>query len=263
MSLITHAGIFSQRDPHAEQDILAAEAAGAEWGLTPAGITHNKNAYNRMIRYIKANGAWHDNAFYRVFAGPTTLAGGHACGRGGSITNFNFVEGDHDRFVGDYGNGTTKYLGSGYANNSQNQNDFLLFAFLGAPYSVSDQSGVGVTILGSTPGNGRALIGKNIGPLFHFRGKSNTTREISGITEINEFFGIRRNSSTEVEWRIDDATNIVSDTSTANSSVSIRIFANSDPTWYALARIFAVAYLPYADWNIWRSALNTYKSSLV
>jgi hypothetical protein len=100
-------------DPDAAAYIAAVEAADTQ-ALEPAVRT----AINDFVVGCKADGIWGAIKASCILAGARTLSGALVPLVGTAPTNFNFAAGDYNRKTGLVGDGSTKYLDSGRASNS-------------------------------------------------------------------------------------------------------------------------------------------------
>jgi hypothetical protein len=75
-------------------------------------------AIHSFVKGCKADGIWPAIKASCILAGARTLSGALVPLVGAAPTNFNFVDGDYDRKTGLVGDGSTKYLDSGRASNS-------------------------------------------------------------------------------------------------------------------------------------------------
>ena len=96
-------------DPDAATYIAAVEAAD-EQELEP-GV---KQAIDGFVTGCKADGIWDAIKASCILAGARTLNGALVPLAGDTPTNFNFVSADYDRVTGLKGDGSTKYLNSGF-----------------------------------------------------------------------------------------------------------------------------------------------------
>ena len=97
-------------DEDAGNYIQAVETADGQ-ALEPA----TRKAINNFVIGCKQDGIWPAIKASCILAGARTLTGALVPLVGTAPTNFNFVSGDYNRKTGLVGDGSTKYLDSGYA----------------------------------------------------------------------------------------------------------------------------------------------------
>ena len=96
-------------DPDAASYIAAVEAADGQ--ALEEGV---KQAIDGFVTGCKADGVWDALKASCILAGARTLNGALVPLAGDAPTNFNFVSTDYDRVTGLKGDGSTKYLNSGF-----------------------------------------------------------------------------------------------------------------------------------------------------
>ena len=107
--------------------ITAVEAADGQ--LLETGV---RDAINDFIVGCKADGIWSAIKASCILMGARTLSGALTPLVGTAPTNVNFVSGDYNRKTGLVGNGSTKYLSSGRANNADGQNNQSMGVYVSA-----------------------------------------------------------------------------------------------------------------------------------
>jgi hypothetical protein len=127
-----------------------------------------KMAIHNFVVGCKADGTWNSLGQICLMAGPRTLAGALVALRGANPTAFNFVSGDYDRKTGLKGNASTKYLNTGYANNTTTQNNFSVGVYISQVNTLSANtrgfigsgsiSGLGLTYLGTDGSTNQILV---------------------------------------------------------------------------------------------------------
>ena len=138
-------------DPDARDYILRVEAADGERLESQV-----RGAINDFVLGCKADGIWTSLVASCIMAGARTVAGAITPLVGNAPTNNNFVSGDYSRKLGLLGDGTNKYLATGYNNNDTTnfpQNDSHISCFVSA--SQTDVSGV---LVGTQATIGNILI---------------------------------------------------------------------------------------------------------
>jgi len=134
-------GFFaSQLDANVASYLAAVEAADGQ--ALEAAV---RTAINSFVVGCKTDGIWASIKASCILMGARTLSGALVPLAGSAPTNFNFVTGDYNRKTGLLGNGSTKYLNSGRANNADGQNDNHNSAYvttLGANALMGSTAGV-------------------------------------------------------------------------------------------------------------------------
>lgn len=111
--ILNRNGFFGEGfDPDALNYINRVETADGE-RLEPRVRT----SINEFVLGCKADGIWASLVTSCIMAGARTVAGAITPLVGNAPTNNNFVAGDYSRTLGLLGNGTNKYLATGYNNN--------------------------------------------------------------------------------------------------------------------------------------------------
>lgn len=160
-------------DPDALAYLNAVEAAD-----TQALESSVKAAINSFVVGCKADGTWDSLITSCIMAGARTVEGALIPLRGNAPTNNNFVAGDYSRTLGLLGDGSSKYLSTGYNNNDVTnfpQNDSHISCYV--TQSQTNTSGV---FVGTQPTIGGVLS------TFHtsttnivFRNRITTSRTVS------------------------------------------------------------------------------------
>jgi hypothetical protein len=108
----------------------AAYIQRVEWADTTPLESATRTAINNFVVGCKADGTWSAIKASCILAGARTLAGALMPLVGTAPTNNNFVSGDYNRKTGLVGNGTSKYLNSNRAGNTDPQNSFHQSVFI-------------------------------------------------------------------------------------------------------------------------------------
>lgn len=177
-----------------------------------------KDAINDFVVGCKADGIWNAIKSSAILAGARTLSGALQPLVGTAPTNFNFVSGDYNRKTGLVGDGSTKYLDSNRAANSDPQNSRHAAVY------VSTKTGTG-PFLGAI----------SAGPVYTWMGPGNSSG--NDIYTLNSqslvviprpaslgFYGMSRTSSTNLSYRFGGSTTTVSNTSAAHGSETIEVY---------------------------------------
>lgn len=153
----------SGADPDAAAYIAAVEAAGGV--ALEQGI---RDAYTAFITGCKSDGNWPALKVCGIVAGAGPLAGALVPVVGPAPINHNFVAGDYDRLTGLVGDGSTKWLDTGWNNNADPQDNRHLAIYIstrgnqGSPYIGTASSNGGSLIRGQNVGGGATLPSANL-----------------------------------------------------------------------------------------------------
>jgi hypothetical protein len=151
-------------------------------------------------------------------AGWNGLAGASTPLKDGAPTNFNFVSSDYNRETGLLGNGTTKYLNSNRANNSDPQNNNH-----NAVYITNAVTGVIAAYIGADGTTAGANTVSQSTGIATFRCRSSGAN--AGANHTTGFAGVSRNSSSQFEYRFRGSTEQGVITSTTPTSDNVLVFA--------------------------------------
>jgi len=195
-------------------------------------------AINDFVLGCKQDGIWNAIKASCILAGARTLTGALVPLVGGAPTNNNFVSADYDRETGLVGDGSTKYLDSNRASNSDPQNSRHASVY------VSTKTGTG-PFLGAV----------SAGPVYTWFGPGNSSS--SDIHVLNStslvvvprptslgFYGLSRTSSTNLFYRIGSSTTAVSNSSAATDSETTEIF-RSDRTAASFSIVYGASRLAF------------------
>lgn len=208
-------------DSDAEAYLQAVEAADGQ--QLEQGVA---DAINSFVVGCKSDGIWTAIKASCILAGARTLSGALVPLVGTAPTNNNFVSGDYNRETGLKGNGSTKYLITNRANNSDPQNN--------AHCSIYRQESLGTGIRGAFGSL------KNTAPVF-FRGfifnsaSENFARCNNSVATASYgngaslgFYGVARSSSTVQNHKFPGiAVQSVSSTSGPPTGYVDYVFANN------------------------------------
>ena len=212
---------YSVTDANAISYIAAVEAADKTALEDPV-----KQAIENFIVGCKSDGIWTALKASCILAGARTLNGALVPLVGTAPTNNNFVSGDYNRKTGLKGNGSTKYLITNRANNSDPQNN--------AHFSIFRQESLGTGIRGAFGSF------KNTAPVF-YRGflfnsaSENFARCNNSVATASYgngaslgFYGVARSSSTVQKNKFPGiAVQSVSSTSGPPTGYVDYVFANN------------------------------------
>jgi hypothetical protein len=184
-------------DTDAQAYITAVEAADGQSLETAV-----KDAIDAFVVGCKADGIWSAIKASCILAGARTLTGALVPLVGAAPTNNGFVSGDYNRETGLVGNGSSKYLDSGRANNADPQN--------------SQHMGVYVSTRGGPAGSLQGYIGdltsgqNGSSYLYDEVTTSRTAAETTGSLPVNSsFHGISRNASSSYLRRTNGTTTTI------------------------------------------------------
>jgi hypothetical protein len=146
------AGAFGQlisiiTDSDATAYLAAVQAADGQ--ILEDGV---RAAINTFVIGLKSDGLWDSIVTSCIMAGARTVAGAIVPLRGNAPTNNNFVSGDYSRKLGLLGNGTNKYLATGY--NNDDTTNFPQDNSHMSCYITAAQTNGGGTFVGGTNSTG-------------------------------------------------------------------------------------------------------------
>jgi hypothetical protein len=196
--ILNERGFFGEGfDPDALDYINRVETADTE-RLEPRVRT----AINQFVLGCKADGIWSAIKASCIMAGARTLSGAIIPLAGNAPTNFNFVSGDYDRKTGLLGNGSTKYLNTGYLSNTffTNNNDHHLSVYVSSAATTSATLKI---FIGNSVGvGGRSYLSKSTTDQFSARmATSSSLENITGQGITTGFKGASRSASTTTNVR--------------------------------------------------------------
>ena len=169
------------------------------------------DAINSFVVGCKADGIWTAIKASCLLAGARTLSGALVPLVGTAPTNFNFVSGDYSRNTGLKG-GTSKYLSSNRAGNSDPQNSKHIACYM-SEHPTRDATRYAISNgAGSTQCN---LYTSTIQRFSRINSASSTVG-VSDILTTTGFWGASRAVSTSFLYRYEGATTSVTNNSTAN-----------------------------------------------
>jgi hypothetical protein len=195
-----------------------------------------RNAITAFVVGCKQDGIWSAIKRSCILMGARTLSGALTPLVGAAPTNNGpFVSGDYDRETGLKGNGSTKYLATGYANAGEGQDNFH-----GAVYANEKSSGVstGFYFGAGAASNGDTILGAldpSTTNLFT-RNRSSTSTSTSGRHGVG-FMGTSRSVSAEYVIRGLGGNTTISVASQTPSARDIDVFRRSESPAYVDGRL--------------------------
>lgn len=191
-----------------------------------------KKAINDFIVGCKNDGIWTAIKASCLLAGPKTLNGILVPLVGTAPTNTNFTSSDYNRKTGLKGDGTSKYLNSNRANNSDPQDSKHVAAYL-TETMTRDATRFTMGIDTTT-----VFMGTSIPSVFFRINILDTTNtSYADASSILGLFGGSRSSSSNVNTRYNQNNGTLANNSTTPSSTNIYIFTRSSLTQYSNARM--------------------------
>jgi hypothetical protein len=183
-----------------------------------------KIAIDNFVLGCKSDGIWTALKASCILAGARTLAGALVPLAGTAPTNNNFDSGDYNRKTGLMGNGSTKWLNTNRAGNTDPQNNAHASVFA----STLGSTGTTATpsfYLGSlvSGGNTNISLGR-ASSLFYGRIRDENAFL---VTESTGLLGAARASSSALTVRANRASTIVTQTSNTASSDRTGVFART------------------------------------
>lgn len=249
-------------DSDAATDIAAVISASSDWGTTTAQRRNNKWAYDDLIIALKAASVYTAMThFYRILAGPTTLAGALACGRGGTITNTNFVSGDFSQLTGLKG-GTNKRLATGRAGNTLTQNSVSCWGYVNQTCTTGDATFRAMFGNGNTSG-GVWLAKIGGANTAESRCQSSSAVAITpGPSSWSGMTGVSRSVGTGINFRTAGSNNAITIASNAPHANVIYFYSLDASSWASDFRLSAIGFHPFATLSSIETPLQTYLSAL-
>jgi hypothetical protein len=205
-------------DPDAAAYITAVETADGQALEEPTKI-----AIDNFVLGCKADGIWTAIKASCILAGARTLTGALIPLVGTAPTNNNFVSGDYNRKTGLVGDGSTKYLNSGRANNAdpQNNNHNALYASTANSSNPAILMGDGNSTIA---GKNRIVFAGGLNLHFDSRNAASTSTTVFD-TNTTGFMGHSRNASATTSFRVAGNTTSYSTASVAPTATNVHVFS--------------------------------------
>lgn len=204
--------------------IKAVETADTQPLETPVKV-----AINNFVTGCKSDGIWNAINASCILAGARTLSGALVPLAGNAPTNFNFVSGDYNRKTGLLGNGSTKYLSTGYLSSTffTDKDNHHLSVYVSSAASTS--ATLKVFIGNGTGINGRSYLAKSTTDQFSARmATSSSSENITGEGITTGFKGASRSASTTTNVRTGGSNTASTLTSTAFAGgLILQVFAGA------------------------------------
>jgi len=216
-------------DADANTYLLAVESADGQ--ELESGVIA---AVETFIVGCKSDGIWSAVKAACILAGARTLSGALVPLVGTAPTNFNFVSGDYNRETGLIGNGSTKYLNSNRANNTDPQNNFHQ-----SVYVNTIQTGTsfrGLIGAGASSAAGSTNITTSTSLIFRNRNPSGL-QSIANQHLTTGFKGSSRSVSTSYIARSGSSNSTFNVTSASGVSSNITVFRNESQAANSDARL--------------------------
>jgi hypothetical protein len=220
---------FISNDADVVAYVLAVESA--DGNRLEDGVI---SAYDSFILGCKSDGIWSTLKASCILAGARTLSGALVPLVGTAPTNNNFVSGDYNRETGLLGNGSTKYLNSNRANNTDPQNNFHQ-----SVYVNTIQTGTsfrGLIGAGASNSAGSTNITTSTSLIFRNRNPSGL-QSIANQHLTTGFKGSSRSLSTSYIARSGSSNSTFNVTSASGVSSNITVFRNDSQAANSDARL--------------------------
>ena len=247
-------------DTDAQAYITAVETADGQ--SLPGRV---KNAIDAFVTGCKSDSIWTAIKSACLLAGPATLNGALVPLVGTAPTNVNFVSGDYNSLTGIIGNGSTKYLNSNRASNTDTQNDVHQSVWIAAAHPSGTLGGFignGVGGTGSTHIFSNRSSGQNS---IVTRSRTSGTAYIYTGGDATGFIGHTRSSSANFISRVAGASTTTTAASEAIEVGNSFVFARNSsgsPVNYTGARIAWYSVGASLDLALLESRLSTYMLSI-
>jgi len=220
-------------DPDARDYILRVEAADGERLESQV-----RGAINDFVLGCKADGIWTSLVTSCIMAGARTIAGAITPLVGNAPTNNNFVAGDYSRTLGLLGDGTSKYLATGYNNNDTTnfpQNNSHISCYV----SQTQTNAIGI-LVGTISGIGSRLTLRH-GTATQISTQNRATTPSTLTLAPIGFQGNTRNVSVNFNRRFTTASGIsdavVGASSGAATNEIFGVFASTNVSLFSAARM--------------------------
>ena len=223
-------------DPDAQDFINRVIAADVAAGNTSGLEVGVQDAYNDFFVGCKADGTFNALKAACILAGARTLAGALVPLVGTAPTNYNFVAGDYNRETGLKGDGSTKYLDSGRANNADPQDNKHLSIYKTEAPTAAFSSYIAAQA--TTPVSSASRISHSATALFGINTSSFPSTPYSP-SQLG-FMAVTRSSSVSYSYRANSTTTTSSVSSNANISLNVFVFCrnlNGSPSQPTDARL--------------------------
>ena len=246
-------------DADAQAWISAVETADAQ--SLETGV---KNAMNQLVLDLKSNSIWTAMGTFVSLMGARTLAGALIDVKTPSLsyTNVNFVSGDYNRTTGLVGDGSTKYLNTGYDNNVNSQDDKSLWVMA---HTVDTSGSTGYIGIGNTGVNGASRITVGAGGT-DISARLNTLNPATraGGNVAGLIGGRRVISTTQFAYGNNGETSgsFSSQTPLAGNIYVFAINETGTPAKFTNARLRACAVGANHDLTLAQNCMNTYIASI-
>jgi hypothetical protein len=188
-------------------------------------------ALNTFVAGLKTDNVWADIEACVLLCGARTLAGALTPLKGAAPTNYNFVGADYHRFGGLIGDGSTKYLDSGRANDAAGtQDDFHMGCYFSEMTpNVSRETVMGCALHNVSGGSyfnsaASAVLGKG----FVACRTAATNQGAATIIIYSDFYGVNRSSSTDFDYIGETSSSTVATASQSPASGNIYILATNN-----------------------------------
>lgn len=195
------------------------------------------SAFNSFFVGLKSDGLWTSLGAMCVFAGARTLAGALVPIVGPAPSNNAFLAADYNRKTGLIGNGSTKYLDSGYSHATPGQNDRHMSAWVSERVSSSsNESFIGVGASG-TSGSSNIGVRNDANSDTRFASSTGTLTFVSG--RVTGFHGTSRSASSSYTRRVSGSDGTVSQSSQTPLSGNVFVFnSNAGATSHSTVRLY-------------------------
>ena len=224
-------------DADAQAYLRAVEQADNQ-GPLEQGV---QQAVNQFVIGCKADGIWNAIKASCILAGARTLSGALTPLVGTAPTNSNFVSGDYNRKTGLVGDGSTKYLNSNRANNSDPQNSAHRGVYVTSAPTINGGNFYGSDGIVTAGGDNIFFTAENSALQGASRGSGSGA---AGFTINNQgnttgFKGFSRAASDNYTVRTGGSNTTASVASSTPTSEKIGIFARtpSSPVFYSNVRL--------------------------
>jgi hypothetical protein len=217
-------------DPDAMAYLRAVEVADNQ--ALEQGV---QQAVNQFVVGCKADGIWNAIKASCILSGARTLAGSLVPLVGTAPTNFNFVSGDYNRKTGLVGDGSTKYLNSNRADNSDPQNNNHLSTYITALATLTDRVTIGSLGYGVSAANN--IFYRISDSSWYVLPRNSVNFAIRPLSGPANLVGYSRATSSVITFRSSNGSTSSSINSDGPVSNTIHVFSLNPLAAYSDARI--------------------------
>lgn len=202
------------------RNVEAADGSYLETGV--------KQAINAFVVGCKADGIWDALKASCIMCGARTISGALVPLAGTAPTAYSFASGDYDRSSGLKGDGSTKYLDSGRANDADGQNDFHIAVHETATHNNGSVFGASVSFADIPNASISQISYRASTASLVLRAKDYNSDTQTRATGVVGFTGVNRGSSSSFSFRFGGTGGSIEAFSAAATTANYLIFAQNN-----------------------------------